>query len=720
MFSKNRINLEPGKPVAGWRRWLFRVIVIIIIPLAILLLVELGLRIAGYGFSSSIATRCDLHGKDALCDNYKFTWRFFPRTIARAPDPFVFLAKKPTKTYRIFVLGGSAAQGVPDGAFNFGRILQVMLQEFYPEYNFELINTAITAINSHVVHEIVKDCAHYEGDLFIVYMGNNEVVGPYGVGTIFSPHFSSLFLIRSSIFFKSTKLGQLVSNVINSIIFSDNDQKTWRGLEMFLEKQIRANDPNLGKIYGHFRKNLEDIAIIANKNEADIIFCTVACNLKDNPPFGSLHRPDLTVKEKRKWERIYSQGIELEKNGKYKEAVTLYLEVAEIDNHYADLMFRLGRCYWELGEFIEAKDHFIQARELDTLRFRVDNNINQIIRETARKLSTKNVFLTDAAKFFEQNSPHRVPGNEFFYEHVHLKFSGNYLLAKAIFKKMEKILHERIKKNRNSYVPTMKRCARHLAYTDWDRFNLAYEVLNNYIKKPPYSTQLYHEERVQRLEKELKALSIHLAPESLENSAVLYRKAISNRPYDWWLYAKYARLLSMDIKNLQGAMQQYHKVKEYLPHSYYGYAGLGLILQQEGRSEEAVMMNLEALRINPFKFDIHNNLGITYQHLGKINKAIKHFSCAKELQPFYVPAYMNLALLLSQEGKKDEAIELLQNGIQFVPNSPDLHYNLGIFFKNKGILDKSINEFRIALKLDPNSVKIRKALNNALRIKAKF
>jgi hypothetical protein len=35
------------------------------------------------------------------------------------------------------------------------------------------------------------------------------------------------------------------------------------------------------------------------------------------------------------------------------------------------------------------------------------------------------------------NSPHQIPGEEFFYEHVHLNFQGNYLLARAFAEQIE-------------------------------------------------------------------------------------------------------------------------------------------------------------------------------------------------------------------------------------------------------------------------------------------
>ena len=38
-----------------------------------------------------------------------------------------------------------------------------------------------------------------------------------------------------------------------------------------------------------------------------------------------------------------------------------------------------------------------------------------------------------------KQSPHGVPGKEFLYEHVHMNFEGNYLVAKTILNQLENI-----------------------------------------------------------------------------------------------------------------------------------------------------------------------------------------------------------------------------------------------------------------------------------------
>src|SRR4030042_1128851 len=233
---------RPCGPAPFARVWLFRLAAVILGPVLFLGLLELGLRVAGYGSNPHVAVKCESDHKPYLGDNVKFAWRFFPPVLAREFEPFAFAAHKPAGTCRIFVLGASAAQGIPNHAFCFGRFLEIMLEERFPGVDFEVITAAMAAINSHVVLEIAEDCALYDPDLFVVYMGNNEVVGPYGPGTVLTPGLSNLPLIRIGIALRGTKLGQLMSNLFGAHGLGKGGPQYWRGMEMFLSQQGRADD----------------------------------------------------------------------------------------------------------------------------------------------------------------------------------------------------------------------------------------------------------------------------------------------------------------------------------------------------------------------------------------------------------------------------------------------------------------------------------------------
>jgi tetratricopeptide (TPR) repeat protein len=575
----------------------------------------------------------------------------------------------------------------------------------------------MAAINSHVVLQIAKDCARHQPDLFIVYLGNNEVTGPYGAGTVFTPLSGSLSIIRLGIALKATKLGQLLTSLFESAHGEGDKLAVWRGMQMFLEKQIRADDPGLETVYQHFRKNLEDIKRVAHKRGAKIIFCTVGSNLKDCPPFASSHRPDLTDTENKKWDDIYKRATELETAGNYAKAAEYYLAAAEIDDSYADLQFRLGHCYRAMGEHDKARDRYIKARELDTLRFRADNRINATIRQVATGKTEKSLHLVDVVDVLQENSLHTTAGEELFYEHVHLNFGGSYLLAKTIVEQVHRILPEEMKSQKATNRPLLSEaeCAERLAYTNWDRYRIADQVLNEFIKKPPFTNQLYHNEEVKLMDQELKNLRVYLDPEALKESAAQYRRAIENDRSDWRLHYKYGRLLAEDLKDYKAAAKEYRSVQTLLPHCHLGYDALGSVLRGLGDLDAAVSQYLKAIQIRPTSADPHYYVGWVYQKQGNTDKAVEYYSKTVQLRPDYVPAYNNLAEILNAQGKIDEAVQICRRGLHFAPNNAILHGNLGILLNKLGRRDESLKELDIALELDPNSTKIRKVRQAILK-----
>ena len=178
-----------------------------------LVVIELALRLGGVGFPTDVTVPCTLAGKSASCYNLFFPAPFFPPGMIKAPQAYAIPAVKAQGTYRIFVLGESAAMGDPDPAYAFSRYLDVMLRARYPEMSFEVVNTGSVAINSHVLLPIAEGLAKQRPDLFIIYSGNNEVVGPYGPGTALTSGGMTIPVIRASIFVRSTRIGQLLTKV---------------------------------------------------------------------------------------------------------------------------------------------------------------------------------------------------------------------------------------------------------------------------------------------------------------------------------------------------------------------------------------------------------------------------------------------------------------------------------------------------------------------------
>ena len=393
---------------------------------------------------------------------------------------------------------------------------------------FEVVNTGSVAVNSHVLLPIARGLATERPDVFIIYSGNNEVVGPYGPGTALTSSGMSMPVIRASVFVRSTRIGQLLTKV-------GAQKKEWGGMEMFLDKQVPANSPLMKNVYENFESNLRDTVEVARRSGARVIVSTVATNLKECGPFASQHRGDLTPEDLRTWSALVQQGSELENARSYAEALKAYLAAEKIDDQYAELEFRIAHSLSMLGDYPAARQHFIRAQELDTLRFRADSRINDINRAVAS--SVPGAELVDAEAIFSKESPNGIIGSELVYEHVHMTPLGNYLLARAMFLQIaSKLVVEAGRPTEPGGVPSEAECEQLLAFTGHDRVRITAEMLQR-LQRPPFTNQLNHADQILRLT--LNAGD----PESPNDTAAQYEWAIRKKPDDRVLHYNYGLFL---------------------------------------------------------------------------------------------------------------------------------------------------------------------------------
>lgn len=97
----------------------------------------------------------------------------------------IFDQEKKSNSFRIFILGESAGAGYPFTPIgSFSRYLQQRLAIEYPESRIEVVNCAMTAINSYAMRDIMPGILKEKPDLIIIYAGHNEYYGALGVGSM--------------------------------------------------------------------------------------------------------------------------------------------------------------------------------------------------------------------------------------------------------------------------------------------------------------------------------------------------------------------------------------------------------------------------------------------------------------------------------------------------------------------------------------------------------
>jgi len=691
-----------AKPSA-LRLWMFRIIAATVVPVLLLGAIELGLRIAGYGYPTNFFVK--IEGGDAYTSNLWFGWRFFPREISRQPQPIYLPRDKADGTYRIFILGGSAAQGVPDPAFSFGRILEAMLEETHPAAKFEVVNAAMTAINSHVTLPMARDCAKHDPDLFIVYMGNNEVIGPFGAGTVFQGFTSNLSLIRANIALREVKLVQLAEDIARRPSGRSTGQR-WGGLEMFAGNLVPADDPRLEAHYQHFRRNLHDISQAARKADAETILCTVAVNLRHCPPFASAHRPGLSRTKKDQWGRSFRAGVELERSGNPADAVTKYLAAAKIDDRHAELHFRLARCYLALEHPGIARHAFALARDLDALRFRADSRINDIIREVANDEANDGVHLVDAERALAMcdRAPDGLPGEELFFEHVHLTFEGNYELAKAILPKVVELLPEDFRSGHVPVaVPSIDRCAQRLGLTAWHRGKMLSYMLAM-MGRPPFTEQPDDADRRAAIARSLRQVTEQIGPSTADE----IRRALAEDEDDLVIRLGLGRFLLLTAGKHKEAEEHFRIVLRRLPNDPTTHLYLGQALLAQAKVDQADHHFARAVELSPNTGGACAKIAGLLLDVGRLDQAAEYCHQSLEALPDNPDALAVLGQIHLLRKQWRQAAEYLAGALQAEPDNVPVRQNLALSLYSLGRLDQAAKHYQKTIKLKPDDLALRR------------
>lgn len=595
--KKSRSDDPGAHGYSGRNRWLMRLMAATLVPLCLLGILELGLRVAGYGYSTRFFIPSQIGGKEFLVPNRKFTHQFFPPSLSRTPLPLRMAANKPEGTYRIFLFGESAAYGDPDPSFGMGRYLEALLETRFPTTDFEVVCVAITAINSHVILPIARDCAKRDGDLWVVYMGNNEMVGPFGAGTVFGEKAPPLRFVRCVLALKATRIGQLLDSLMTTLRRGSAVPDEWGGIEMFIKNQLRHDDAGRLQAYDNFRGNLDDILSAGQRAGVPVILSTVASNLKDCAPFISLHSTGLDAGQLSEWERLYQEGIDLQAAGSFQAALDAYSEATAIDHEFPELQFRIGTCHLALGNNDAALKAFERARDHDALAVRADTRINQILMDAIQQHAGEGVIGVDAAKVLAGQATDGIPGKELFYEHVHLTMAGNYILARTLAEKVAEALPDSITATGGKGLEEAeaRACDQRLAVTLWDQKRV-WDVALWRISIAPFNTQSSHLRNSNYCKERMKEVDARTTRETPASDRQMYLDALEREPDDTQVRWNYAQFLERS-GSLSEAIHEGELICKRLPGAPWPQYFVGSLMARTGRMTEATEYLERALKI---------------------------------------------------------------------------------------------------------------------------
>jgi tetratricopeptide (TPR) repeat protein len=445
MNSMSRRLEEPdaqqSPPRRGGRRWLFR-IAAVLVGISPLLLFE-GLCIA---FDWGRASLHDdpfigFHSVGPLFVKSEDGSRYeIPKARQTHFRPDSFPAKKGPNVFRIFSLGGSTVQGRPFAIETaYSTWLRISLQAADPQRRFESVNCGGISYASYRLVPILEEVLGYEPDLIILDAGHNEFLEDRtfdhiaGRGRLVNASLKAASRLRT---FTLLREGYLRLHGTSSSDPPESRPILPTEVEALLDyrgglEAYHHDDAWRRGVIAQYRYNMRRMVALTRNAGVDMILVNPVSNIRSSPPFKSEHRADLSSAELAEWETTCEAAHEHARRGNHElhTAIRLFERACRIDPLHAGGFYNLASCHLAAGQLDQARQAYLQAKELDVCPLRILQEMNQAVLEIARGTGTP---LLDAQEFFERRSTNQIVGGDWLVDHVHPNIEGHQLLADAL------------------------------------------------------------------------------------------------------------------------------------------------------------------------------------------------------------------------------------------------------------------------------------------------
>lgn len=662
--KKREIKLTKSKK-------LFFNIILISLPIVLLLILEIFLRLFHYGDNMKVFI--DYPGAEKLKHkiiNPEIGKKYFSKIDYSTPCHDMFLKEKPENGFRIFVMGSSTVQGFPyDENLMFTRILQERLQDSYPDKYIEVINTSLTAVNSFTLLDFIDDILDEKPDAILIYAGHNEFYGALGSGSVEkSNQVRGITLLHLDLL--SSKVYQLLRNFIQSFL-SDGENKN--KVSGTLMKVIANNKeiPYKGKVYNkgikNYKKNMGQLLKKTQKKGIPVFYSEMVSNVKDLHPFCSSPAIGFST---------------------------------------SDEAFIEAKQFYDQEHFEKAREKYYQAKDLDCIRFRASEEINELIHSLSRQYNSYIVPMKTS--FFEEASPNKLIGNNLITEHVHPNIDGYFLMADAFFYSLaeSKLLGDKLN---IVYYKNPAYYKRNWGYTKIDSLYGVHGVntLMHHWPFQPYDAPFTDYTKIYKpvtLEDSLaidvvkNKFKIHVAHEKMGehykkkgdyyNAFREFYAAISCNPYQIKNYLKAVECL-FETHDMNTALKLIEKSLT-IQETHYAFYKKGEILIKKSDYQEAIEALNKAKQLdknNEIHTQILTRLYEANFYLGNTQKYSEIFNELKKINPefqmnvevnkteyvYYVPVQVESqikhGLELFNKRKDEEALQVLLNTLEIKETS---------------------------------------------------
>ena len=371
-------------------------LILFLIPIVFVILLEVSLRIFDYGneFRQWIPVT-----EERLGLNPDIGSKYFTKTKA-LPESIqdTFKKDKPENSFRVFVLGGSSAAGYPFMPLgSFSRYIDQRLKHVYPDAEIEVVNISLTAVNSYTIRDFIPGVLEQNPDLILIYAGHNEFYGALGIGSMESIG-TSRNMVNLILYMNKYRTTQLVRDFLSwtiGLFAGEEETKTGTLMSRMAEDQsIALNSETYKAGIEQFRENMRDVIKLVKDKNVNLVIGNLAANIQDQEPFISKKTETLPAAHE-----IFSNAESEFQKGNFKRADSLYR----------------------------------YAKDLDMLRFRASEELNNTIYTLGNEY---NIPIVNVDSVFVSNSPERIIGNNLMTDHLHPTLRGYQLMGDAFYTKM--------------------------------------------------------------------------------------------------------------------------------------------------------------------------------------------------------------------------------------------------------------------------------------------